>query len=96
MALPGGIGTLEECSRSGPGSLGMHPKPVIVLDPTGFYEPLWRYLESLVSAGFVRQAALDSLHRARTVDEAFAIVDAITDLTCVSRSVGRFRRAGTS
>ena len=23
-------------------SLGMHAKPVAVLDPDGFYEPLWR------------------------------------------------------
>ena len=78
VALPGGIGTLEELFEVWTaGSLDMHPKPVIVIDPTGFYAPLWQYLESLVAAGFVRQAALDSLHRVATVDDAFAIVDAI-------------------
>ena len=76
MALPGGIGTLEELFEVWTaGSLSMHAKPVIVVDPNGFYAPLWRYLDSLVAAGFVRQAALDSLHRVTTIDDAFAIVD---------------------
>ena len=76
MALPGGIGTLEELFEIWTSSsLGMHPKPVIVLDPFGFYEPLWAWLQDLVGRGFVRQAALDALHRVASVDEAFAVVD---------------------
>ena len=77
LALPGGIGTLEELfevwtSRS----LDMHDKPVVVLDPDGFYAPLWRYLDDLRERGFVRQAALDSLTHATTVDEAFGALAA--------------------
>jgi uncharacterized protein (TIGR00730 family) len=72
VALPGGIGTLEEFFEVWTSaSLGMHSKPVIVLDPSGFYDPLWRYLEQLHARGFVRAAALDGLLRARSVDEAF-------------------------
>jgi uncharacterized protein (TIGR00730 family) len=75
LALPGGIGTLEEFFEVWTaGSIGMHDKPVLVLDPEGFYGPLWAYLESLVDDGFVRQAALDRLHRVSTVDEAFAVL----------------------
>jgi uncharacterized protein (TIGR00730 family) len=75
LALPGGIGTLEEFLEVWTaGSIGMHDKPVLVLDPEGFYGPLWAYLESLVDDGFVRQAALDRLHRVSTVDEAFAVL----------------------
>jgi uncharacterized protein (TIGR00730 family) len=78
LALPGGIGTLEELFEVWTaGSLGMHAKPVIVLDPNGFYTPLWQYLHSLVEAGFVRQPALDGLHRVTTVDEAFAVIGAL-------------------
>src|SRR5689334_21046328 len=78
LALPGGIGTLEELFEVWTaGSLGMHAKPVIVLDPHGFFEPLWHYLQSLVTAGFVRQPALDALHRVRTVDDAFAIISSL-------------------
>lgn len=78
LALPGGIGTLEELFEVWTaGSLGMHPKPVIVLDVHGFYDPLWRFLDALVSSGFVRQPALDGLHRVTSVDDAFAVIDAI-------------------
>jgi uncharacterized protein (TIGR00730 family) len=79
LVLPGGIGTLEEFFEVWTaGSLGMHAKPVIVLDPTGFYTPLWDYLASCVQAGFVRAPALAGLARVQSVDEAFAIVDSLT------------------
>jgi uncharacterized protein (TIGR00730 family) len=75
LVLPGGIGTLEEFFEVWTaGSLGMHPKPVIVLDPDGFYAPLWQFLESLVERGFVRPAAWQGLHRVGDVEAAFALV----------------------
>ena len=52
-------------------SLGMHAKPVAVLDPDGFYEPFFGWVRSLCERGFVRTAALDVLIRASSVDEAF-------------------------
>ncbi len=52
------------------GSLGMHAKPVVVLDPHGFYDPLWAWLEDLAGRGFVRRAALDAVLRTRTVSAA--------------------------
>jgi uncharacterized protein (TIGR00730 family) len=76
IALPGGIGTLEELFEVWTSaSLGMHSKPVIVLDPDGFFVPLWYYLEALAGEGFVRRAALDVLHRVESVDAAFAVID---------------------
>ena len=78
LVLPGGIGTLEEFFEVWTaGSLGMHPKPVIVLDHQGFYQPLWGFLDDLVRAGFVRQSAVDQLHRVSSVEEAFAVIDAV-------------------
>jgi uncharacterized protein (TIGR00730 family) len=75
LVLPGGIGTLEEFFEVWTaGSLGMHPKPVIVLDHNGFYQPLWSFIESMLAAGFVRQFAWDQLHRVATIDEAFALI----------------------
>ncbi len=72
LALPGGIGTLEELFEVWTsGSLTMHAKPVVVLDPAGFYAPLWGYLEGLCMDGFVREAALDLLWRVSDVDDAF-------------------------
>jgi uncharacterized protein (TIGR00730 family) len=75
LVLPGGIGTLEEFFEVWTaGSLGMHPKPVIVLDPDGFYAPLWQFVESLVGRGFVRAAAWEQLHRVDCVEDAFALL----------------------
>ena len=77
IALPGGIGTLEELFEMWTShSLSMHDKPVIVLDPDGFYAPLWSWLDDLCARGFVRREALDALHRVTSVDDAFAVIDA--------------------
>ena len=41
IALPGGIGTLEEFFEAWTaGYLGMHDKPVVMLDPIGHYDGL--------------------------------------------------------
>jgi uncharacterized protein (TIGR00730 family) len=72
LALPGGLGTLEELFEVWTSaSLDMHAKPVLVLDPDGYYEPLWTYLDALLHKGFVRAEALARLLRVTTVDEAF-------------------------
>lgn len=77
VALPGGIGTLEELFEVWTSmSLGMHPKPVIVLDPDGFYEPLWAWLGQLCARGFVRGEALAALRRVTSVDEMLAALRA--------------------
>ncbi len=71
LALPGGIGTLEELFEVWTAaSLGMHSKPVIVLDDDGFYEPLWRLLQDFEARGFVRPAAVDTLIRVSSAEQA--------------------------
>ena len=76
IALPGGIGTMEELFEVWTThSLGMLGKPVVVLDTDGFYAPLWAFVESLHDRGFVRTAALRALHRAASIDEAFEVFD---------------------
>jgi uncharacterized protein (TIGR00730 family) len=77
LVLPGGIGTLEEFFEAWTaGTLGMHAKPVIVLDPDGFYQPLWQFVRALVDGGFVRQQAWHHLHLVDSVEAAFAIIEA--------------------
>ena len=76
VILPGGIGTLEEFFEVWTAAtLGLHAKPVVVLDPDGFYEPLWAWLRDLESRGFVRRSALDTLVLTRTVADALAAVE---------------------
>ena len=55
VALPGGLGTLEELAEIATWSqLGIHAKPVGVLDIDGFWQPLLQFLKSAADAGFIR------------------------------------------
>lgn len=55
IALPGGLGTLEELFEMLTwGQLGFHAKPCGALDVAGYYTPLLRFLDAGVEAGFIR------------------------------------------
>ncbi|TAM00521.1 MAG: TIGR00730 family Rossman fold protein [Paraburkholderia sp.] len=62
VALPGGVGTLEELFEVYTwAQLGYHHKPVGILNIDGFYDPLIALLNHTVSEGFMRQTYLDLL-----------------------------------
>ena len=69
-ALPGGIGTLEETAEiiawSG---LGLHAKPVGLLNTAGFYDPLVAFLRGAAAEGFFKKAHLDNLIVASSAGE---------------------------
>ena len=72
LALPGGIGTLEELIEVWVAhSLRMHSKPVVVLDPDGLFDPLREQVNRLVMLHFARPALWDAVFWVRTVGEAF-------------------------
>ena len=74
LALPGGIGTCEELFETWTaGYLGMHDKPVVLLDPDGHYDGLRTWLAGLVDTGYVTQAALDRLVVTGDVELALAL-----------------------
>lgn len=57
IALPGGIGTLEELFEVWTWrKLGIHPKPIGLLDVGGFFDPLVRFLDQMVRTGFLSEA----------------------------------------
>jgi uncharacterized protein (TIGR00730 family) len=76
LALPGGIGTLEELvevwsSRS----LNMHHKPVVVCDPWGDFALVRQQVDTWVDRGFVSPDARDELHWTSSVPEALDVIE---------------------
>ena len=66
IALPGGIGTLEEFFETWTwGQLGMHSKPCGLLNVARYFDPLLEFLDHAVAEKFVRD-----VHRAMVVVES--------------------------
>jgi uncharacterized protein (TIGR00730 family) len=77
IALPGGLGTLEELAEVATWSqLGLHSKPVALLDVDGFWEPLVTLLDRMVGTGLVKPASRDLVRRTRSAEEALAVLAA--------------------
>ena len=56
IALPGGMGTLEEfCEIVTWAQLGLHEKPCGLLNIQGYYDPLLRFVERMADEGFIRE-----------------------------------------
>jgi len=71
LALPGGLGTCEELFEVWTsGYLGMHAKPVVMLDPHGHYTGLLEWVRGLGERGFVVPAAIERLVVTTDVDAA--------------------------
>ena len=75
VALPGGVGTLEEISEIFTRvRLDMGPHECFLLNVDGFYDPLRTFLASMVDHGFFDQCDLDRCHFPRSVDELAHLV----------------------
>ncbi|MCP3802403.1 TIGR00730 family Rossman fold protein [Allokutzneria sp. A3M-2-11 16] len=62
VALPGGIGTLEELFEVWTWSMiGIHAKPLGLLDVKGFFRPLVSFADHLVAEEFLREQARELL-----------------------------------
>ena len=62
LALPGGAGTLEELFEIWTwAQLGLHDKPIGLVDVEGYYQPLLHMVEHMVEAGFLRPAYRDMI-----------------------------------
>jgi uncharacterized protein (TIGR00730 family) len=77
VALPGGLGTLEELAEVATWSqLGLHSKPVILLDVDGFWAPLVSQLDRMAGVGLLKPANRDLIQRTRSAEEALAVIAA--------------------
>jgi uncharacterized protein (TIGR00730 family) len=84
IALPGGLGTLEEfCEVLTWGQLGIHRKPCGLLNIDNYYDKLLEFLDHGVEQGFIKPA-----HRGLTIVEA--------DIPALLKRFDDFRSGGTS
>ncbi len=73
LALPGGLGTLEELFEIWTwGTLGLHSKPIALLNHDGFWDPLLETLRRIADAGFVDHRIVDGLVVGTTLDDVLA------------------------
>lgn len=62
IALPGGYGTLEELFEIITwGQLGLHQKPIGILNCNNFFDSMLQFLDTMVTQGFLKQANRDML-----------------------------------
>ncbi|WP_422861423.1 TIGR00730 family Rossman fold protein [Flagellimonas sp. W118] len=62
IALPGGFGTLEELFEIITwGQLGLHQKPIGILNTKGFFDAMLQFLDTMVINGFLKQENRDML-----------------------------------
>jgi uncharacterized protein (TIGR00730 family) len=88
LALPGGLGTLEELFEAWTShALRMSAKPVVVLDPVGHYDPLFTWLDGLRAGGFVSERGMAAVVRTTTVEAALDALDPAPTSRAVSGSV---------
>ena len=75
VALPGGLGTLDEVfTMAASATIGYHHKPIIVLNDAGFYDGLVALLDDLQRKGVVRGRWTDIIKVAATVEEAVCLL----------------------
>lgn len=92
IAMPGGIGTMEEFFEIlSWAQLGIHDKPCGLLNVSGYYEPIIRFLDRAVDEDFLK-----SKHRALLIveREPKPLLDDL-DRFIATRSTKRFERTQT-
>jgi uncharacterized protein (TIGR00730 family) len=79
VALPGGFGTLDELMEQLTWSqLGLHAKPIGLLDVEGYWRPLIALARHATDAGFVRESDLAAI---AVGDDADALLRRLEGMT---------------
>ncbi|WP_416896580.1 MAG: TIGR00730 family Rossman fold protein [Minwuia sp.] len=82
VVLPGGIGTLDELIEIlSWRQLGLHGKPIVIVDQHGYFTPFRQLMDHIVAENFAAPAVADYVSYVDTVEAA---VDALED----ARSAG--------
>ena len=76
VALPGGIGTLDELFEAWTwNALGYHSQPLCLLNVNGFWNDLAEFMDHVSASGFLSPARRSQLLKAETAGEAIDLLD---------------------
>ncbi len=75
VVLPGGVGTLDEffevCTEA---QLGVHKKPIVVVNVDGYFNALDSMLRAIVERGFAKAMIFDLYHLAEGPEAALKVL----------------------
>lgn len=78
IVLPGGLGTLDETFEILTWrQLGLHDRPILIVDTAGYWRDLFRQIERAVAEGFVHGAEMRLFERHETVGEVLLRLDSL-------------------
>lgn len=90
VILPGGIGTLEEFFEVlSWRTLGLHAKPIVILDLDGYWEPLAALLRNVVDGGFAAPTHLDHVAFVTDLDALLPTLAALPRTTGAEKQLDR-------
>jgi uncharacterized protein (TIGR00730 family) len=80
VVLPGGLGTFDEFFEvSTEAQLGVHKKPIVVVNVDGYFDALDAMLRAIVERGFAREMIFDLYHLAEGPEAALKILESTLD-----------------
>jgi uncharacterized protein (TIGR00730 family) len=75
IALPGGIGTIDEVfTVAASATIGYHDKPLILYNMKGFWNPLIAFLDDLKTKGLIRGDWRDVIKTADSIEEISRLI----------------------
>ncbi len=78
VVLPGGFGTLEELSEILVLKiLGYTDRPLIIVNPDGFYDPLIELFNHFVQHKFAKPKHLELVTFVQTVEEVYGVIESV-------------------
>ncbi len=79
ISLPGGVGTWEEFFEAlAWNQLGIHSKPIILLNVEGYYDELYEFTKKACREGFLPQSTLDDFYLTNSVKDSLTIINTFT------------------
>lgn len=76
VVLPGGFGTLDEFFEILTWrQLGIHNKPIVVINTNGYFDGLMQFVDQALKEDFLREESLELFKVVATVDECFEMLE---------------------